>query len=358
MNMTVSAPGRLEYFNIRLRDYYYINQRNQIDICRGYKLQNTRTSIVFILLKYVCPAKKCWADLYLNSVSRRGDLNSRSADYELRYHKLLKVYAIYLIINMANEAKLHKPVIVITGANNGIGFFMASTLLADGYRVAGLDLSGENLIQLQKDHSSDLLFYKCDVTNEQEIKSTVDDIVNKWSQIDVLVNNACIALFAPFEENKLEDTRREFEVNYYGYVRMIQAVLPYMKARKNGIIHNVSSSVGFTGYKGIYGYTSTKGAIEGLTRTLAMELEPYGITVNTMHPTLTNTKSASPLHLPKEAMAKPEDVGRKLAKKIMSKKPVVTGDLTTAIGVSVSQKFPVFMGKMFNRMTDRAKKQG
>lgn len=247
------------------------------------------------------------------------------------------------------------PVVIITGANNGIGFYMASTLLSDGYRVAALDLSGENFTPLVEKYSGRALFYKCNVTSDAEVKATIDDIIRQWQSIDVLVNNACIALFGPFEEKSIDDIKREFDVNYFGYVRMIKAVLPHMKEKKKGIIHNLSSSVGFTGYAGIAGYTSTKGAIEALTRTLALELKEYGITVNVMHPTITNTKSASPLGLPKEAMAKPEDVGRKLAKKIMSTKPMVTGDLMTSAGLFVSQKFPGLMGHMFQSMAGRAK---
>jgi NAD(P)-dependent dehydrogenase (short-subunit alcohol dehydrogenase family) len=233
---------------------------------------------------------------------------------------------------------------------------MASTLLSDGYRVAALDLSGENLSPLQAKYPGRALAYKCDVTSDAEVKRAVDGIVDSWQRVDVLVNNACIALFSPFDEKSIGDIRREFEVNYFGYVRMIKAVLPHMKARKKGIIHNLSSSVGFTGYAGIAGYTSTKGAIEALTRTLALELKEYGIAVNVMHPTITNTRSASPLGLPKEAMADPADVGRKLAKKIMSTKPMVTGDLMTSAGLFVSQKFPGLMGGMFQGMAKRAKK--
>ncbi len=250
------------------------------------------------------------------------------------------------------------PVIVITGANNGIGFHMAATLLSDGYRVAALDLSGENFTPLQEKFPGRALFYKCNVTLDTDVTAAVEGIMGQWQAIDVLVNNACIALFAPIEEKSIDDIRREFDVNYFGYVRMIKAVLPHMKARKSGIIHNVSSSVGFTGYAGIVGYTSTKGAIEALTRTLALELKDSGITVNVMHPTITNTKSASPLGLPVEAMAKPEDVGRKLAKKIMSRKPMVTGDLPTAAGLFVSQKFPGLMGRMFQARSRRAKGRG
>jgi NAD(P)-dependent dehydrogenase (short-subunit alcohol dehydrogenase family) len=97
-----------------------------------------------------------------------------------------------------------------------------------------------------------------------------------------------------------DDTRREFEVNYFGYLNMIDAVLPVMRQQEHGVIHNLSSGVGITGYPGISGYASTKGAIEALTRTLALEFAPLGITVNLMHPPLTGTTSSAPLCVPPE----------------------------------------------------------
>lgn len=191
-----------------------------------------------------------------------------------------------------------KNVVIVTGANNGIGLYMTKTLLDDGYCIAALDISDENLVPLQSTYSEQLLVYICDVTDNVRVKDTVSSIVEKWGQVDVLVNNACIAIFKPFEQKTINETRREFEVNYFGYVNTITAVLPYMKEKGKGIIHNVSSGVGITGFPGIYGYASTKGAIESLTRTLALEFEKYGICINLMHPPLTNTKSASPLGTP------------------------------------------------------------
>ena len=228
-------------------------------------------------------------------------------------------------------------VVIITGANNRIGFHMAASLLKQRYLVAVLDLSKENLVALQDTYPDCLLFCQCDVTNDIEVKAAVGAVLQKWGKIDILVNNACLCVFSPFEEESVEQTKREFEVNYFGYARMIAAVLPHMKAQRKGIIHNLSSGVGITGFSGIYGYASTKGAIEALTRTLSLELNHYGICVNLMHPPLTNTKSAAPLGIPAQAMADPADVGRKLAKKILSTKPIITPDFQTSVGLFFSR---------------------
>lgn len=247
-----------------------------------------------------------------------------------------------------------KSIVVVTGANNGIGFHMTKTLLEDGYCVAALDVGDENLASLQATTSESLLVSNCDVTDSRRVKVTIASIAEKWGQIDVLVNNACIAIFKPFEQKSIEETRREFEVNYFGYVNTIAAVLPYMKARGKGIIHNVSSGVGITGFPGISGYASTKGAIESLTRTLALELEPYGICVNLMHPPLTNTKSASPLGIAVQAMDSPVRVGRNFAKKILSTKSIITPDLRTAVYVFFAYRYPLALGRLFAKLTERS----
>lgn len=232
---------------------------------------------------------------------------------------------------------------------------MARTLLEDGFRVAGFDLSGENLSRLSDTGSDRLRSIQCDVADAAQVNASVESVAAEWGTIDILVNNACLAIFAPFEQKTLEDTQREFEVNYFGYLHMIRAVLPHMKAQGRGVIHNVSSSVGITGFPGVSGYSSTKGAIEALTRTLTIELEPFGITVNLMHPPLTNTPSAAPLGVPAQAMDDPARVGRKLAKKIRSTASIITPDIKTAAGLLISRHFPEAMGRFMAKLARRAK---
>lgn len=243
-------------------------------------------------------------------------------------------------------------VILITGANNGIGLALTQSLLKMGDRVTALDLETDNL---DLTHPS-LLPFRCDVTQPQQIQSVVDEVIRKWSRVDILINNACIALFIPFDERSLDDIRREFEVNYFGYLNMIHAVLPVMKKQGRGIIHNFSSGVGYTGIPNMTGYTSTKGAIESLTRTLALEYASQGIVFNVMHPPLTRTKSASELGVPLEMMADPEVVGRKLAKQVGKSAPVLTTDFSNRVQLWMSYHFRVPMGKLLAMMAERAKK--
>ena len=253
---------------------------------------------------------------------------------------------------------MENRVVMLTGANNGIGFYLTEALLERGFRVAGLDLSGENLAECSEKYPDTFRFFRCDVTNAPQVGSTVDAVAAQWERVDILINDACLAIFSPFEQKTLADTRREFEVNFFGYLHLIKAVLPYMKAQGSGVIHNFSSGVGMTGFPGIYGYAATKGAIEALTRTLAIEFKPLGITVNLIHPPLTNTQSASPLGIPGQMMADPQVVGRRLAAKIGSTKPVVASDWQTSLGLVANRLFPAGMGRMLAMMTERANKAG
>lgn len=249
-----------------------------------------------------------------------------------------------------------KDVVLITGAGNGIGFFMSKTLLEEGYRVGVLDISQGELSSLSSAYSDRLLVLNCDVSDAARVQSSVETVIERWRQIDVLINNACIAVFKPFEEKSPEATRREFDVNYFGYLHTIAAVLPHMKARGKGIIHNVSSGVGITGFPGIYGYASTKGAVESLTRTLALELEPYGISAHLMHPPLTRTHSAAPLGIPPEAMDDPERVGRRLAKRIFSSRFIITPDFRTSVFLFFAYRHPRWIGKLLAALAERSRR--
>ncbi len=117
----------------------------------------------------------------------------------------------------------------------------------------------------------------------------------------------------------------------------------------------MSSGVAFTGMPGMTGYTSTKGAIEALTRTLALELADQGVIVNVMHPPLTQTKSAAGFGVPTEMMADPEKVGRGLARRVGSRSAYVTPDFNTALGLFAGRHFPVGMGKLLTSLSKRAR---
>jgi NAD(P)-dependent dehydrogenase (short-subunit alcohol dehydrogenase family) len=243
---------------------------------------------------------------------------------------------------------IKEEVVIITGANNGIGYWIARALHESGTQVTGIDLANENMGGINS--------IICDVTNRADVSSAIKQIVEQWGRIDVLVNNACLALLNPFDEKSPEEFSRELDVNFFGYVNMIRAVFPQMKKQGSGVIHNVSSAVGITGFEGLSGYVSAKGAIESLTRTLSIEFEKFGIIVNLIHPPLTSTSSARPLGIPEPFMADAEVVGRKLAKKIGSHKKIVTPGLMELTGVISSRLFSDSLGRYLSRKASEARR--
>jgi NAD(P)-dependent dehydrogenase (short-subunit alcohol dehydrogenase family) len=128
-----------------------------------------------------------------------------------------------------------------------------------------------------------------------------------------------------------------------------------MKKQGHGVVHNLSSGVGFTGMPGMIGYTSTKGAIESMTRTLALEYAKQGIVFNVMHPPLTRTKSAAPFGVPESMMADPEVVGRGMAKLVGKTRPVLAPGIGNRFQLWMSYHFRVTMGKFLTNMAERAR---
>ncbi|WP_254279474.1 SDR family NAD(P)-dependent oxidoreductase [Haloarcula marina] len=235
--------------------------------------------------------------------------------------------------------------VVVTGANEGIGYHLCRALADDGYRVAGLDVDGANLRPLHESLPDRVAFYECDVTADAAVEAAIDGVLAEWGGIDILVNNAAIFEFGPFADQTLAATRREFEVNFFGYLRTIHAVLPQMRARGEGIVHNVSSGVGLVGNPGLSGYAATKGAVEAFTRSLRLELQHEDVWCTVMHPPLTGTRSAAELGYPDFLLSDPADVGRKLATKIESTGPVITADWTVRLGLALAQRFPYIVKK-------------
>lgn len=242
--------------------------------------------------------------------------------------------------------------VVVTGANQGIGHHLLRGLLEDEHHVAALDVEIGNLRDLQEATPERLRVYECDVTDTDEIEAAIADVIEAWGRIDVLVNNAAVATFAPFENRTLEDARQEIEVNYLGYVRTIRAVLPHMRERDRGIVHNVGSATGDVGHPGLSGYAATKGAIAALTRSLRLELRDTGVSCTLMVPPTTNTRMSAGLGYPSWMTEEPDAVGRKLAGKIDSTAQVVTPDRKTSLGLFLIRRFPSLWKAMTGRFVD------
>ena len=241
--------------------------------------------------------------------------------------------------------------IIILGANEGIGFYLAKHLLEKGNNVGILDININNLEELRKEYPKQLLISKCDARKDGEIENSVKLFFNKYKSIDVAIHNACMCTFQTMEETSEETYKEVFDINYFGALRLTRNVIKYMKDTGGKIIFT-SSGVGVMGFTKISPYASSKGAIESLAKCMNIEYKKYNISFHIFHPPLTNTKSASPLPVPKEFMASPEKVGIGLAKNINKKSFIICHSLSQKIQTMGCYLFPIKMGKLMSKMTD------
>lgn len=170
-----------------------------------------------------------------------------------------------------------KQVVLVTGASSGIGEATAKMLYEAGYDVYATARQLDRIAKLQE---LGIKTIALDVTDEASIKRAV----GKIGRIDVLINNAGYGEYGAFEEVSLEEARQQLEVNVFGMARLTQLVIPGMRQRKQGTIINIGSMAGKFG--GSYGswYHVSKYAVEGLTDSLGLELQPFGIKVILIEP--------------------------------------------------------------------------
>jgi NAD(P)-dependent dehydrogenase (short-subunit alcohol dehydrogenase family) len=171
--------------------------------------------------------------------------------------------------------------ILITGASSGIGEETVKGLLADGHSVYAGARRMEHMRPLA-DAGARLL--ALDVTDDTSMTTAVKTILQETGRIDVLINNAGYGSYGSLEEVPPEEARRQFDVNVFGLARLIQLVLPTMRAQRSGRIVNVSSIGGKIGEPFGSWYHATKFAVEGLSDSLRMELHPFGIDVVVIQP--------------------------------------------------------------------------
>ena len=170
-------------------------------------------------------------------------------------------------------------VVLITGCSTGIGRDLAQRLTQAGYTVVATARKIETLDSLQA-----ALKLELDVTQSQSIRQAVDSVIERFGCIDVLVNNAGYAIRGAIEEVPVEQAQQMFDANVFGMMRMIQAVVPYMRQQKTGRIINISSIVGKLVTPANGTYSSTKFALEAMSDALRLELIPFGIQVVLVEP--------------------------------------------------------------------------
>ena len=182
---------------------------------------------------------------------------------------------------MANKVAL------VTGAQAGIGAACAKRLARDGVAIGVLDLNEAicaDTVKAIRDAGGEAIALGADITDRAQVRAAVSKLREAFGPVTILVNNAGVTDFVPFEE--ITEARWEvvYKINVLGQIICAQEVLPDMKAKHWGRIVNISSSSGQTGAVNMCTYSSSKGAIITLTRSMAQELGPLGITVNNIPP--------------------------------------------------------------------------
>lgn len=226
--------------------------------------------------------------------------------------------------------RFQNRVVVVTGGAKGIGEGCARVFAREGGHVAILDrdhVTGEHLAtELQGASTGDVVVHRCDVSNFDEFRRTIDDIATRFGRIDCLVNNAGVHPPATaIDDTSLDEMRRLMEINYLSTFAGCKFALPYLRETR-GTIVNISSMTAVVGQHLSTAYCATKAAQVGLTKALAIEAGPQGVRVNAILPSNVDTplmrEWAATLDDPDSAldrvanlqvigrMAQPEEIGR------------------------------------------------
>ena len=194
----------------------------------------------------------------------------------------------------------------VTGAGSGIGAGVVKAALRAGDRVVA---TGRNLDKVRKalggETGENVAFVQLDVADEAQAKAAVEQAVQRFGRIDVLVNNAGYSLLGNFEELTIADFERQFATNFWGVAHVMRAVLPVMRRQRSGHIINISSVAGVVGQKHCSAYGATKFAVEGLSLATAQEVGQFGIKVTVVEPGffLTDLLAASNVRYAESAIA-------------------------------------------------------
>jgi len=193
------------------------------------------------------------------------------------------------------DPPLRDKVAVVTGAAKGLGGAITDVLACDGAQIvlAGRDLEAleAHAAQLHAEHPErENLVAICDVTSEADVQALIAAAVERFGGLDILVNTAGVIgpIETPAQDVSLDDFRAVLDVNVLGTFLPCKFAIPHLIERGGGRIVNIAGTSGLRGYRNRVSYSSSKWAVRGLTRTLALELGPHDITVNTICPNVTH----------------------------------------------------------------------
>jgi NADP-dependent 3-hydroxy acid dehydrogenase YdfG len=175
-----------------------------------------------------------------------------------------------------------KKTIIITGSSSGIGKATAQYFFQKRWNVAATMRKPEDEKDIKE--SSSMKLYRLDVQDEDSIKKTIEKVISEFGKIDVMLNNAGYAAKGPFEAASKDQIKRQFDVNVFGLMAVIQHILPHFRQNNSGTIINVSSIGGRLTIPLYSLYHGTKWAVEGFSESLSYELAQFGVNVKIIEP--------------------------------------------------------------------------
>jgi NAD(P)-dependent dehydrogenase (short-subunit alcohol dehydrogenase family) len=185
-----------------------------------------------------------------------------------------------------------KRVWFITGASTGLGKALAEVALEQGDYVVGTFRKADQMKAFEQTHPQRAYAVQMDVTDEAQVRAGVQAALERFRQIDVLVNNSGHGFIGAIEEATDAEAREVFEVNVFGALHVLRAVIPHMRQRRSGHILNISSQGGVVSFQGSSLYCATKHALEAISEGMAKEVAHLGIKVTIVEPGVFRTDFA------------------------------------------------------------------